>query len=131
LSEYIGYAILNIARNYSERRSFYRMPQAAKDDMVSCGVLNACIYIQKSYDSSRSETNNPFSFITYCVWSGVTAYFKKERQNTERTNSYIEALQTGQIILPEMESPDGTQLSISSLMDMIDQIGKDQEDSPD
>ena len=121
----VALAVKKIAENYASSGKFSRV--ANKDDMISCGILCAMETIQRSYDPSKSQTGNCFSYITQTVFFGFLAFFNQEKFHLRSKNSYLAALSDGQVGIGNELIDAESHQSLKAVRDVVDQYALDQE----
>jgi hypothetical protein len=121
----VGEAILKIAQRYSSSGKFSRVPN--KGDMISSGVISAMETVARTYDPTKSETKNCFSFLTTLVYFGFLAFFQEEKKALRDKNAYINALADGQATISGQTVNIEHSKSLNALRGIIDDYAKHNE----
>lgn len=79
ISETLGYQLLLLAKNISNKSNFIGYTHVWKEDMISFAIFTCIKYGIKNFDPEK--TNNPFAYLTRVIYNAFQAYLNTQKKH--------------------------------------------------
>ena len=112
-------AFYTITDNLLNSAKFSRVPLKDRDDLLEEGVKSAIKVLYNSFDPSKIQSGNAFSFTTQTIKWGILAGIQKSKKEFDNRNKVLKLYMNGQVAVNSDSNVDMDQHFITKSLDPL------------